>query len=690
MIEFDEAKNLVHLKTNNMSYILQLDDALTGIYWGAPVNLKDFAPSDSIFHSSMDWNTLLERSEYPIANGRQFTEPCLIVQGGSRRAAFFTCCGFEICKELLTVTMKEEYHHLTLTLQYKLYPESDSIARTAHIRNEGPPVCLLRLFSGALNLPPIQNPSLRYLTGQWAGEFQLMNTPISTGTFVMESKRGLSGPHFNPTFAISQEAGESHGNVWYGALACSGNWKISIEKTIHGNLHVLGGQNDFDGAEYLETSQSLNSPEFIFGFTEGGFGQMSRKLHEFENKNIAPSQTLRRVLYNSWEVAGFDIQVDQQKKLAQKAAQMGVELFVLDDGWFGRRNSDTAGLGDWYVNTQKFPSGLGELSEYVQELGMDFGIWVEPESVNPDSDLYRIHPEWVYNIQGVTPMTARNQLVLNLSLEPVQLYIQCFLSKLLTSTKISFLKWDMNRAFTDVAETGSLGEGSLWRKHRESVTALWSWLRREFPHVELEVCAGGGGRVDLESMRYSEQFWPSDNTDPYDRLFIQEGFTQFYPAGKMMCWVTDSPQKDPRGSRNHLAYKFHSAMCGGLGIGSNIENMSQEDLQEYGSYIAQYKEMRETIQTGDLYRLSSASSGLSAVEYISRDGREIIVFAFLHSQKYKGNKPSIQFKGLEALATYTFEDGTERSGNTLMHYGIPLDLQGDFASVCLRLQKQSF
>lgn len=307
---------------------------------------------------------------------------------------------------------------------------------------------------------------------------------------------------------------------------------------------------------------------------------------------------------------------------------MGVELFVVDDGWFGERHSDKAGLGDWHANREKFPNGLGELIAHVNGLGMDFGIWVEPEAVNPDSELYRKHPDWIYRFDGSEPLQLRNQYVLNITKPPVRRYILEMLHDLLRSGNIRFLKWDMNRSISDLGEGGGTKDRRLWVEHVHALYEIWSELRRDHPDVELETCAGGGGRIDLGILRYAAQCWPSDNTDPFDRLFIQHGFTQFYAPQIMMCWVTDTPSGAGKANRS-IAYKFHSAMCGGLGIGADINRLSPEEAAEYKRHILQYKEIRETILGGDLFRLRPpGESGLTAVEYVGPFGDEIVVLAF--------------------------------------------------------------
>jgi alpha-galactosidase len=395
------------------------------------------------------------------------------------------------------------------------------------------------------------------------------------------------------------------------------------------------------------------------------------------------------VLYNSWEATYFDVRVESQKELAKRAAGMGVELFVIDDGWFGERHNDKAGLGDWYVNKEKFPNGLSEFIDYVKTLGMDFGIWVEPEAVNPDSDLYRAHPDWIYRFKGQEPLQARNQYTLNISIKEVKEFIIDFMSKLLSENKdITFIKWDMNKVLTDVSQGNTSEDKELWFKHAQSLYEIWGELRVRFPHVEFEVCSGGGARIDLGILQYADQSWPSDNTDAYERLFIQEGFSYFYAPRIMTAWVTDASSDNAKKFRRPYSYRFHSSMMGVLGIGANITKFSDEDLKEFGKYIARYKEIRETVQYGKQYRLASVrESNLHAVEYLSQDGKEIVVFAFRQGYQFGGVMPNLKLCGLDPKAVYQI-DGMEQTihGSTLMKVGVETHLWGDFDSQFIKIR----
>jgi alpha-galactosidase len=385
-----------------------------------------------------------------------------------------------------------------------------------------------------------------------------------------------------------------------------------------------------------------------------------------------------------------------QMALAEKAARIGVERFVMDDGWFGERNTSRAGLGDWTPNPKKFPNGLKALIAHVNKLGMDFGLWVEPEMVNPDSNLYRAHPDWVINFPGRPRTEARTQLVLNMARNDVKEYIFSALDKLVTENDIRFLKWDLNRHFTEPGwpEVPAAEQRKIWVQNTSNVYGIIDRLRAKHPGLEIESCASGSGRIDLGILTRTEQVWTSDNTEAFDRLRIQEGFSHAYTPKVMMAWITDVPNLN--GRTTPLQFRALVAMMGSLGIGSNLNKWSEADVNQVTKLIAWYKDIRPTVQTGDLYRLFSPRKGnLTASQYVSRDGRQSVLFAFLHSQQFVYPAPTIYLRGLDQNATYRIKslDGklVEKmelvSGAYLMHHGLNMDLKGDFDSTAVALEK---
>jgi alpha-galactosidase len=694
VIRFDEARKLIHISSNNMSYLFFItgEGSVRNLYWGEPIDPDDaFRLGGTTFHSSFDHDIQAEREEYPLWNGHSFILPCLKAQGEAGRAIFPVYDGYELEEKngvsRLDILLSDQRMGISVRLQYRLYEDCGILARSAVISAQKI-VRLDTVMSASISLPFGQESRARWLTGKWAGEFKITEEDVKTGMLTLQSRQGVTGHHFNPAIALGDpSATETAGRVWFAALGYSGNWAIHVEKSIFGNTHIVAGINDFDFEMNLAPGDVFETPPLYMGMAVSGYGDMSRRIHRFVRTHILPSSGLKPVLYNSWEATAFHVQAEQQMRLADKAARIGCELFVVDDGWFGMRNSDAAGLGDWWVNQQKFPQGLDQLIDHVKSRGMKFGIWVEPESVNPDSELYRSHPDWIYRYPDVQPLALRNQYLLNLSLAPVREYLWDMLYDLLSRHDISFLKWDMNRAVTDMQSLNDGKGKELWYGHVKAVYGLMDELRKAFPGVSVEACSGGGGRVDLGILRYADQAWPSDNTDPYTRLFIQEGFSQFYPPAAMMCWVTDSPG-GKEWSKRPLAYRFHSAMCGSLGIGADISKFSEEELEECACLIKQYKAWRHIIQNGELYRLIPPGGGpASAVQYVTTDRSETLVFLFINHPATDAVSRIIRLQGLCHDVRYITDTGETYAGSTLMNAGLCCPLGGDFASRVVYLKR---
>lgn len=385
-----------------------------------------------------------------------------------------------------------------------------------------------------------------------------------------------------------------------------------------------------------------------------------------------------------WETTFFDVDEASQGELAELAAKMGIELFVMDDGWFHGRKDDHAGLGDWWPDTKKFPNGLTPLIKRVNDLGMDFGLWVEPEMVNPDSELYRAHPDWVIHFPNRARTEGRNQLILNFARTDVQDYVLELLDRLLSENNIAFIKWDMNRNVSEPGWTDAPGDPrELWVRYVQGVYRVWGTLRDRHPNVIWQSCSGGGGRADFGILRLADQIWVSDNTEAAPRLGIQEGFSHIFPANTMEAWVTDA-------GRNYLSleFRFHVSMCGSLGIGGHLQHWSEENRAEAAKWIALYKELCPIVQFGDQYRLRSAQgNGFSAVQYVSKDGSQAVLFAFRTYLPFPTDLPPIYLRGLDPASCYRVEGiAEERSGLAWMRSGLELEL-ADFQSTVRRIQR---
>ena len=711
-VRYDETAQIYRMDAADVTYIFGVNESgeLQTLYWGKHLRSTDTVPPARVDDgtSAFDLSANATPQEYVGWGGGLVKVPDLkITFPDGNRDLVLHYVSHAIRDNTLTITLKDIHRDVVVDLMYEIDAETGIVARSSRVQNHtGEPLTIEEIFAATWNLPAAGDYQLRYLTGRWGGEWNVEQEMMHPGKVVLESRRGSTGNEVNPWFAIQRgnQPDQDTGDVWFGALGWSGSWQINVEQDASSRVRVTGGYTPFDFSYLLAPGQSLETPKFYGGYSSNGIGGASRQMHRFEMDSIVPqtpSHRLRPVLYNSWEATGFDVNEAGQEALAAKAASIGVERFVMDDGWFGGRKDDHAGLGDWYVNAQKFPNGLKPLIEKVHSLGMDFGLWVEPEMVNPDSDLYRKHPDWVLNFPGRPRTEGRHQLVLNLARADVRDYVFGFLDKLLTENDIAFLKWDYNRNWSEPGWPAAPldQQKEVYVKYVQNLYGILAELRQKHPHVEIETCSGGGARVDLGILRHTDEAWPSDNTDPFDRLSIQDGFTYAYSPGLMMAWVTDSPNWMNNRSTS-LDYRFLSSMQGSLGIGANLNKWTPEDFVTAKKLVAQYKDVKATIQEGDLYRLISPSGGseYSATESVARDGHEIAVFAFLHSSQQRDPYPRLYLRGLDPDAVYSIHsqvgklaDATtqQASGEYWMHHGVDVSLRGDFQAAFFTLEREN-
>ncbi|MFI9551515.1 alpha-galactosidase [Nonomuraea endophytica] len=677
LIAFDPSRRRWSLTTPRTSYVIGLtdDDVPACLHWGPRLTPEQAAalPGAVPFRaSSFDESGVAE--ELLTEAGARFGAASLQIRfANGDTGVEWQHTGHEIGDGHLTILMRDRAHPLEVALHYRVRADCDVVERWTEIRSEEP-VTLLRCDSAAWNLPPLPGYRLSHASGGWAAENSVRRVELPVGETVLTSRRGITSHQANPWVMVdSGEAGEEHGEVWSAALAWSGSWRLTLGRTPSGRTSWTGGFGH-EGVSWQGTGWS--TPVFAGLYSAGGFGGASRTWHRYVNEHVRPAGgELRPLLYNSWEAVGFDVGEESQKRMAALAARVGAEVFVMDDAWFGGRTSDRAGLGDWWPNPGRFPDGLTPLIEEVHRLGMKFGLWVEPEMVNPDSDLYREHPDWVVHMPGRPRTELRHQLLLDFSRPEVADWAHKWLHRLVSEHAIDFLKWDCNRTFTQ-ADPGDLLVG-----HVRAVYSILDRLRADHPHLRVEACSGGGGRTDLGIMARTDQVWTSDNTDAADRLSIQHGFTQIYPAGAMAAWVTDSPNPIT-GRRVPLAFRFHVAMAGVLGLGGDLPNWSEQELDEAAGLVALYKDIRPVVQHGELHRLREA------VQYTL--GERVVVLAFRRRAAFGAPGVPLRLSGLDPDARYRDED------TGAVHHGVLLTSRGllppfpsdDYASALIRLRKE--
>lgn len=681
------------INTENTTYAIGVDDKgiVRHLYWGRRIEdemleIPDIWDTNSN-HSDMD-NAV---TEYTAFGGKMYRECALKCRysDGCRDCVLKFKSASQSDNELI-ITLEDGVYSFEVELHYITYPDSDVITRFARLKNKSDNDILIeKMMSAEISLPSELPYEVINTNGSWGGEFQLEGETLKTGSVVFESRKGTTGLTNQPTFIAHQGANEDFGTVYYAALGYSGSFKVEAQRDFKGITRAMLGVNDFDFSYTLKAGQELEAP-FVYMGISNGFAEMSNEMSRFAINHILPCAYAEKplpVLYNSWEATAFDVNTKGQLELAKKAAELGCELFVMDDGWFGKRNSDRAGLGDWFVNEEKFPNGLDELINGVNTLGMDFGLWFEPEMVQRDSDLFRAHPDWIYHYPTRENNELRNQLVLNLTKPEVEQYVFDCMDKMLEKHNIRYIKWDMNRPFSEVGAENLENAQELWLRHTNAVYAIADRLKNKYPYLQLEACASGGGRADLGALGHFDMVWTSDNTDPLDRLVIQQGFSMLYPIKCMRAWVTD--WNDNRRPVS-LDFRFASSMQGSLSIGANLNEYSELDMEKAKKYIALYKEIRPIVQLGRLYRLRNENAhGYWANEYVVDNEAVLFVMTTALTLDNRHHK-TLNLRGLDEKARYSYTvDGREfvHSGAYLMSGGLSLELYNPFDAKIIRIKK---
>jgi len=688
---FEPRHRLWLLRAPTAAYAIRLDedDRVRHVHWGPTVTLAQaVALAARTPPAGSSFDAIPGAEELAAEGGARFGPAGLQVRfADGTRGIEWRYAGHDIDGGHLHLRMDDRALPLRVNLHYRVHPDSDVIERwtTVENRDERLAVTVLRCDSAAWTLPHRRDYRVSHLVGGWNSEFQLRRAEVAAAETVFTSRRGLTSHHANPWLAVDDgTADEERGEVWSTALAWSGSWRITMHRDPLDHVTWTGGFGHEGLVWSLAPGETWETPVFAGLFSAGGFGAASRAWHAYVRRHVLPHPgESRPVLYNSWEATGFDVDEAGQTAQAARAARLGIELFVVDDGWFGGRTSDRAGLGDWTPNPDRFPRGLRPLSAEVHRLGMRFGVWVEPEMVNPDSDLYRAHPDWVLHMANRSSTRMRHQLVLNLARPDTAAWAHAWLDALVSENDVDFLKWDANRPFTEAGWPGHTDPDRVWIEHTRSVYRIIDRLRADHPGLRIEACAGGGGRADLGILARTDQVWTSDNTDPVDRIGIQHGFGQLFPAQVMGAWATDSPNTTTARAMP-LRFRFHVAMAGALGVGGDLTAWTEDELKEAEELIAAYKRIRDVVQHGRAYRLRG-DGALTAVEYAHED--QHVVLAWCPSRPYGHEPAALPLTAIQPGAFYRDQDtGATYPGAVLLQSGLPLDLPpGDYASALVHL-----
>ena len=609
------------------------------------------------------------------------------------------------------IHLNDPLYNVDLTLTFNAYGKENVITQSATLTNkEDGQLTVENLASTYL---PLHADSyyLTHFHGVWATEMQLVEEQLQPGIKSVESKRGVQATQTaNPAFLLSlnSPAHEDYGDIYGGALAWSGNYKLTFEQDECGRMNVVGGVNDFASTYYLDNGQSLTTPDMVWTFSDKGRGQVSRNLHDWiRNHSLAHPDMERPVVLNSWEGAYMNFNEKTITDMIEDAAKIGVEMFVLDDGWFGNgeyaRNTDHSGLGDWQVNTEKLPRGIDYLAKHAVKNGLKFGIWIEPEMVNPKSRLAETHPEWIVNSGNREKLQIRQQWILDLTNPEVQDFIvKTFDDVVALSPDISYIKWDANRFITDFGSEHLPADrqSHFWIDYTKGLYSVYDRIREAHPDVMIQLCSSGGARLDMGALKYHDEFWTSDNTNALDRIRIQHSTNLFYPAIATASHVSTSPNHQT-GMMAPLKYRFDVAMSGRLGLELQPKHLNEKEWEFAKNAIAAYKNIRPIVQFGDLYRLKNPEdgSGWASHQYVSKDGKESVFFAY--SMKYHGRTTFFQtrLKGLDPNKNYRiteinkagwpsfYGDGQIFPGDYLMNEGIALNGGNNFDSTVLHIEE---
>lgn len=705
---YHEKSQTFHLTNDRISYLMKIlpNGTLGQLYFGRAIrdrenfdHLLEFASrpmSSCVFEGNPYFSLEHCRQEYPSHGSTDFRRPAVELRqpNGSRITSFVyhshtvapgkpalkglpaTYCEQDSEAETLTIRLQDELLNVSVYLNYTLFANHPALARSARIVNEGGlELHLTHAMSLSLDLPDREY-ELLHFSGAWGRERHLKVRRLEQGVQSVESLRGHSSHNHNP-FVMLRRPGtdEDQGEVLGFSLVYSGNFLAQAEVDTWDTTRITLGINPFGFDWKLEPGEGFQTPEAVAVYSHQGMGAMSRTFHTLYRSRLARGEWRDRprpILINNWEATYFNFDEDKLVSIAQAAKRDGVELFVLDDGWFGARRSDRAGLGDWIATPELLPQGIPGLAERVEALGMKFGLWFEPEMVNRDSDLYRAHPDWLLQTPGRTPSHGRNQFVLDFSRPEVVDRVHAMMADILSGAKVSYVKWDMNRSITE-AYSAALPpdrQGEVFHRYILGVYDLYERLTSAFPHVLFESCASGGGRFDPGMLYYAPQAWTSDDSDAAERLKIQYGTSFCYPVVSMGAHVSAVPNHQvnratPLSTRANVAY------FGTFGYELDLNRLTSEEREQVRAQIAFMKEHRDVIQFGDFYRLLSPFQGnYTAWMAVSPDRRTALVGWYKTLNEVNGPFRRLRLRGLDPALCYTVDGTSAHYGDELMEVGL--------------------
>ncbi len=709
-VYYQEKNRIFQLDGGGMSYVMHVtpENRLMNLYWGKQVPVGSVEPDMQCYPdgASFDMKENHLPHELPVRGSGWYGTPavavmneqgndvvCLEYEGyciyeGKKPLAGLPATYVEENQEAdsLEITLQDPLTGLKVVAVYSVFNESGALTRSLRFENRG--AAALQLTGAMAASVPLygREYDLIHLKGGWAKERSVVRTGLGQSEYRIFSQRGASGHEENPFLALCHPHTTEHtGEVWAVNLVYSGSFLACAHVDNHDNSRLSIGMNPDTFRWRMEAGENFTTPEAVMVYSAAGLNGMSQIYHRLYRKRLVRGRwrdQVRPVLVNNWEGTYFDFTPEKLLAIARQAKELGIELFVLDDGWFGKRNSDNCSLGDWVVNRQKLPEGIDGLARQINALGLKFGLWFEPEMVSPDSDLYRAHPDWCLHVPGRRRTEARQQLILDLSRREVQDYIIQAVSSVLRSAPIDYVKWDMNRNMTEHFSGAQCPDRQLETQHRYmlGLYRVLEEITTAFPHILFESCSGGGGRFDAGILHYMPQTWTSDDTDAGERLRIQYGTSFVYPASAMGAHVSAVPNHQT-GRTTAMQMRCDVALGGNFGFELDLSKLSAEDKRTAARYVERVKKLRHLTQQGRFIRLISPFEGAYAAwQFADEDKKEALLCVY--RTLYQPNTPPIRVRmeGLLPQGIYADEEGKRYAGAVLMNRGLWLYLPGDFTS----------
>ena len=650
----DIMNDIVTLRGRHSALLISVGDQADILYWGKALTTScdrdaHVALARAVPYGRLDVDVPL--SLFPESGRGLFSSPALEGHREGRDwSAVFVLREIKQEGQSLTLVSRDEVAGLQLVSEITLDPQHDVLSLRHTLTNLGATPYQVNRLASTLPLPERATECLSFY-GRWVHEFQQHRHSLRHGGYQQENRRGrTSHEHFPALVVGNQGFGEQHGEVWGMHLAWSGNHRLRVDVKADGRRFMQAEALYLPGEMSLAQGESLATPWLYASYSPAGLNAMSQHFHGFVREHIVrfPEPKARPVHLNTWEGIYFDHDPAYIMAMATEAAQMGVERFIIDDGWFRRRNNDKAALGDWYLDSQKYPEGLEPVIAHVRGLGMEFGLWVEPEMISLDSDLYRQHPDWLLALEGYSPPTGRNQYVLDLQNPAAFAYLCERLDALLGRYAISYLKWDMNR---EVVQPGHAGRASQ-QAQVEAVYRLMDWVREHYPQVEIEACAAGGGRIDYEVLKRVHRFWPSDNNDALERQVIQRGFSYFFPPEVMGSHIGATHCHATR-RVSDIHFRGITALFGHMGIELDPVRESEQEKAGFSHYIALHKRYRPLLHSGQTLRIDSDDSEQQVIHgVVGADGRQALVMVAQMGMPTYSFSGVLRIPGLQSETRY--------------------------------------